>query len=125
MARGAGVGADDGIGAERLAGGADAGGAVAEVDAVEAEAGDEADVVGDHQRHVAGVRHGAERVGGAGDVVLVRAGKGQAQAGDVEAVEERREDVGQPGIEGGRGDQVELRALGRGGHQRRRIERPA
>ncbi len=72
VARGVGVGADDGVGAERLADGADLAGAVAEMHAVEAEAGDQAEVVGDHQRHVAGVRHRAERVGGARDLVLGR-----------------------------------------------------
>ena len=61
VARGVGEGADDGVGAERLADGADLAGAVAEVDAVEAEAGDEA-VSGRRPR---AARRGRGRPGGA------------------------------------------------------------
>ena len=75
---------------ERLAGGADLAGAVGQVHAVEAEAGDQAEVVGDHQRHVAGVADRAQRVGGAGDLVLGGGGQRQAHAGDLEGVEQRR-----------------------------------
>ena len=109
MARGVGEGADDGVGAQRLAHGADLAGAVGQVHAVEAEAGDEAEMVGDHQRHVARVADGAERVGGAGDLVLGAGGEREPDAGDSGRVEQRGEAVGQAGIEGGRGDQVEPR----------------
>ena len=99
-----------------------------EVDAVEAEAGDEAEVVGDDERHVAGVADRAQRVGGAGDVVLGGGGEREADAGDLGRVEEGGDPVGQAGLEGRRGDQVEPGGTGILGHragQRLRIERPA
>ena len=95
--RGPGVGADDAVGAERLAHGADLPGAVGEVDAVEAEPLDQAEVVGDDEGHVAGVADRAEEVAGPRDLVLGRAGEREAHAGDVEAVEERRETLGHLG----------------------------
>ena len=77
--------------AERLARGADLARAVAQVHAVEPEPRHQAEMVGHHQRHVAGVRHRAQRVGGAGHLVLGAGGERQPQAGDVEGVEERRQ----------------------------------
>ncbi len=59
-------------------------------------------VIGDHQCHVAGMRHLAQGVGGAGDLILVMAGQGQADAGDLDPVEHARQPVGKPlEIEGG------------------------
>ena len=98
------------------------------MDAVEAEAGDEAEVVGDDERHVAGVADRAQRVGGAGDVVLGGGGEREADAGDLGRVEEGGDPVGQAGLEGRRRDQVEPGGTGILGHragQRLRIDRPA
>ena len=52
-------------------------------------------------------------------------GEREAQAGDLEAVEQRRDAVGQAGVEGRRGYEIEPRLRRRVGHQRLRIERPA
>ena len=111
MARGAAEGADDGLGAEFLAGVADAARALGQVHPVEPVAGGESDVILDHHGDVAGVGDLAGEVGDAGQFGLV-AGAREAQAGDGVGVEH----CGQAGREfrgrqAGRGDEVKLRGV--------------
>ncbi len=115
MARGAAEGADDCIGAERLADRAHRAGAVGEVDAVEPVPLGELKMALDHQRHVALVRHRAKRVGGAGEPVRVAGREGQPEAGHGRRVE-RRSEPRQKRLEHkvGRRDEVDLRALSLG-----------
>ena len=120
-----GVGADDRVGAERLADRADLAGAVAEVHAVEAEAGDEAEVVGHHERHVAGVRHGRSASAARATSSSEAAASASRRQAMSKASRSARHPVGQARLEGRRGDQIEPAARPQRGHQRRRIERPA
>ena len=91
---------------------------------VEIEARHQPVMVGHDERHVAGVRHRPEGVGGPGDLVLAGRGERQAHAGDVGGVEKPGQPVGELRGEDRRRDDVEPGGGGVG-HQRRRIERPA
>ena len=121
------MGADDRVAAELGAGGADLPRAVAQMDPVEAEPGGQPEVVGDQQRHVAGMADRAQGVGGAHQRLLARGRPRQAHAGDGEAVEQRAQQVGK-GREARvrRRDQVEPRG-GKFAHASPRFstERPA
>jgi hypothetical protein len=84
--------------------------------AVKAQSFDHKNMVFNHDRHVALVRYHPARIGGPQDVILVAAGKGKANAGNIDRVQHSgqtgRKDVK---IKRRRCDQGDLRAVF-GGH---------
>ena len=116
MAGGATEGADDGVLAKVFPGAAHRAGTVGQVDAVEAVAVDEQEVVFDDDGDVAGMGDQTAGIGGAGDAVFIPGGERKTQAGDLDRVHHGGKLVGKGlQIKDGRGDQGDLGAVG-GGH---------
>jgi len=69
----------------------------------------------DDQRHIPRMRDHPQRIGSTGDVVFLAVGHGQAHAGDFGGIEHGRQPVGKGvKVKDGRGDEVNLRAVGVG-----------